>query len=167
MPKQVSSKEYLRTVNTFYYMQMFVIMAFGGVALFLVQNGNAGEGNPSLAATLQTVLIVEFAVSIIGGYFLFRYMIKKIDSTFPLRKKMPKYFAAVLLRSTLFEIPALLAAVVAFISVDITYLAVIPIVFIIFYLLRPTTDIIAQDLDLGRDDHASLGNPEAIIAETD
>ena len=83
MSKQVNSKDYLRTVNIFYYMQMFVIVAFGGVALFLIQSGAAGDGNPSLASTLQSVLIVEFAISIIGGYFLFRYMIKKIDSSFP------------------------------------------------------------------------------------
>src|SRR6478609_1386268 len=156
MIKQVNSKEYLRTVNVFYYMQMFVIVAFGGVVLFLIQSGRAGEGNPSLASTLQTVLIVEFAVSIIGGYFLFRYMMKKIDSTVPLRKKMPKYFSAILLRSTLFEIPALLASFVAFVSVDISYLGIIPTVFIIFYLLRPTLDMIEQDLELTREDRALL-----------
>jgi hypothetical protein len=167
MSKQVNSKNYLKTINVFYYTQMFVIVAFGGVIFFLVQNGYAGEGNPELAATLQTVLIVEFAFSIVGGYFLFRYMTKKIDSTFPLRKKMPKYFAAILLRSTLFEIPALFASVVAFISVEIIYLGIIPFVFIIFYVLRPTTDLIAQDLQLTLQDRALLDNPDAIVAETD
>jgi hypothetical protein len=167
MPKQVNSKDYLKTVNIFYYMQMFVIVAFGGVVFFLIQSGRAGEGNPTLAATLQTVLIVEFAVSIIGGYFVFRYMIKKIDFTFPLRKKMPKYFGALLMRSTLFEIPALFASVVAFISVQMMYLGIIPIIFFIFYMLRPTPDMIAQDLQLSPQDRALLDNPEAIIAETD
>ena len=167
MPKQVNSKEYLKTINIFYYTQMSVIVAFGGVALFLILNGNAGEGNPPLAATLQTVLIFEFALSIVGGYLLFRYMTNKIDSTFPLRKKMPKYFGALLMRSTLFEIPALFAAVVAFISVQISYLGIIPIVFIVFYILRPTPDAIAQDLQLTPEDRTLLDNPEAIIAETD
>ena len=148
-------------------MQMFAIVAFGCVSLFLIQNGNAGEGNSSLAETLQTVLIVEFAISIIGGYFLFRFMTKKIDSTFPLKKKMPKYFGAILMRSTLFEIPALFASIVAFVSVQIAYLAIIVVVFIVFYLLRPTPDMIAQDLQLTPQDRALLDNPEAIIAETD
>jgi hypothetical protein len=116
---------------------------------------------------LQTVLIIEFALSIIGGYFLFRYMMKKIDTGFSLRKKMPKYFSAVLLRSTLFEIPALLASVVAFVSVQISYLAINVIVFIIFYMFRPTPEMIAADLQLTPRDRALLDDPQAVIAETD
>src|SRR5689334_21639911 len=119
MPKQTTTKEYLRTINIFYYVQMFVIMAFGCVVLFLIQSGRAGTGNPELGSVLQSVLMIEIAISVIGGYFLFRYMIRKIDSSLPIRKKMPKYFAALLMRSTLFELPALFAGIVAFVNVQL------------------------------------------------
>ena len=163
MKKQVNSQSYFQTLNIIYFSQMFMMLAFSGVVAFLISSNNTSQANPLWHTVLPLVIIASLTLA----YVVFRMMVGKIKNTDPLKTKMPKYSRAVLIRSALLEMPALLAAIVAFLTGQLYYLGVPVFIVMIFLLLRPTKNTVAQDLNLSPKERAMLEDPQAIISEAD
>lgn len=80
---------------------------------------------------------------------------------------MPRYLSAVIIRSACLELPGLFAGVVAFITGETYLLMLVPLLLILFYMYRPTTHSIAEELNLTQEEKSQLEDPNAIIAEID
>ncbi|MGE0589283.1 MAG: hypothetical protein AB7O48_11970 [Cyclobacteriaceae bacterium] len=166
MPREITSKEYFRTVNLIYAAQLMAMILLAGVAYFLIQQGNLGDENNDLALTFQKIIMIVVPLSMAAGYILFRFFIKSVPPTAPLKHKMKRYFTANLIRSAFLEIPGLFVSVAAIITAHSLFLVIVPLILVVFALFRPTQSVIAQELNLGPDERAKLADPKAIISES-
>jgi hypothetical protein len=92
-------------------------------------------------------------------------MLSKIDRSLDLKKKMPKFLGVLLIRSACLELPGLAASVIFFLTGNF-YLLLIPVfTAVVFFLLRPTPDSIAEDLNLSEGEKSQLHDPKAIVVE--
>ena len=162
MKKSITSKEYFTTVTFTYYMQAFTVLALGAVAGFLITRNDNPPGDSN---TWMTIVSFGLISGLGMAYFIFRFLLKKIDRALPLTEKMPRYARALLVRSSLIELPGLLASISAYIAGNLHFLAVTLLIFVIFLTLRPSRNSIAADLTLSAKEKAMLDQDDAIISE--
>jgi hypothetical protein len=166
MARKINSKEYFRTLNLIYFGQLSAMILLALVAYYLIQQGTLGPENNELAITLQKIILVVIPLSLAGGYFLFRILLRSVKPEMPIIHKMKKYASANLIRSAFLEIPGLFLSVAAIITAHALFLLIVPIILIVFLLFRPTRSVIAQELGLTVEERAKLEDPEAIISES-
>jgi hypothetical protein len=164
MKQPISSKQYFFTLNIAYYMQAFAVFFFALVAWFLLSQEPEPVANDRMWMVVVPIIMI---ISLSGAYFIYRLLLNKIDKSLPLKQKMPKYAQALIVRSALLELPGLFAGIAAYMSGQLMHLAGAMIIFMIFMLLRPTRDNIAQDLQLSPKERAELDKDEATISEVD
>jgi hypothetical protein len=136
------------------------------IAYFLIEQGNLGRENNSLALSFQKIIMFVIPLSLAAGYFLFRLFLRSVNPEMPLKYKMKRYFIANLIRSAFLEIPGLFVSVAAMITAHNLFLVIVPLILILFILFRPTRSIIAQELNLSASERAKLEDPLAIISES-
>ncbi|MFZ1806205.1 MAG: hypothetical protein WAU36_03230 [Cyclobacteriaceae bacterium] len=166
MARKIKSKEYFRTLNIIYFAQLGAMTLLAVVAYFLIQQGNLGAANNALALSFQKIIMVVIPLSLAAGYILFRIFLRGIRPELPLIHKMKRYFSANLIRSAFLEIPGLFVSVAAIITAHVLFLIIVPLIFVLFILFRPTKSVIAQELNLSVAERAKLEDPEAIISES-
>lgn len=166
MAREITSKEYFRTINLIYVAQLMAMTLLAGVAYFLIQQGSLGSENNDLAVTFQKIIMVIVPLSMAAGYILFRFCIKSVPPTAPLKHKMKRYFTANLIRSAFLEVPGLFVSVAAIITAHSLFLVIVPLILVVFALFRPTPSVIAQELNLGPEERSKLTDPKAIISES-
>jgi hypothetical protein len=116
-----------------------------------------------LTNNLTYVLVAIVVVGYAASFIIYRQMLGRIDKTSELKKKMSGFLAALLVRSACIEVPALFAAIVMFMTAKL-YLFAIPVfTFIVFYLMRPTTSTIAEDLQLSQKEKSMLDDPNGVV----
>src|SRR5688500_11157324 len=118
MKKPINSKSYFQILNSIYYAQAFMPLAFAAVVGFMISKDQTGHGDIAMWKYLVPVVTL---LSLILAYLLFRTLLERIPATLPLKEKMPKYARAVLIRSALLEAPGLLAPIAAFITGEIYF----------------------------------------------
>lgn len=166
MARKINSKEYFRTINLIYFVQLGAITILALVAYFVIEQGKLGPENHELALTFQKIIMFLIPLSLGAGYVLFRILLKKIKPETPLIYKMKKYFNANLIRSAFLEIPGLFVSLAAMITAHNLFLVIVPLILILFVLFRPTRSVIAQELNLSVAERAKLEDPAAIISES-
>jgi hypothetical protein len=146
-------------------MQVATVLLFGLVVAFLItQNEQGAVGDNTSWMYIVSVILVS---SLVMAYFIFRFLLGKIKPTLRLQEKMPRYAKALLVRSILLELPGLLASVAAYITANLHFLAVTLLVFLIFVILRPTRNTIANDLSLSAKERALLDSEGAVVSEVE
>ena len=140
-------RSYLLTLNLINSSLVFSILIFMVVSYWLVSSGEF-VGDRTLLDLLMIVAIGLILMGITAGYFVFRFIIKKIPVTANLKTKLQEYQKAVLVRSACLELPALFAIVSAIVTGSTTFLYVPAALLFIFFLLRPSTQNIVEDLGL-------------------
>lgn len=166
MKQTVTSKSYRLTLNIIYLAQALVIVFFSLVVLFLNASGELPPAN-DLSETFQILIPLVTIVFLSSAYFVFRTLLSKIDQSWELRKKLPKYQVAVMVRSALLELPGLLGAVAAMITGTMYFLSASLLVVIVFIMLRPTLYNIVEDLRLSAAEKALLEDPNSVVSEVD
>jgi hypothetical protein len=164
MKHTVTSKQYFFTLNIAYYMQAFAVFFFALVAWFLISQEREPISNDRMWMVVVPIIMI---ISLSGAYFIFRLLLGKIDKSLPLTQKMPKYAQALIVRSALLELPGLFAGIAAYMSGQLMHLAGAMVIFMIFMLLRPTRDNIAQDLQLSPKERAELDKDDSVISEVE
>jgi hypothetical protein len=162
MKTTVKARQFFTTLNMTYYMQAFTVLAFALVVAFLISQNETPPGDNNTWMTLVSFGLVS---GLVMAYFIFRFLLRKIDKSLPLQQKMPRYARALLTRSFLIELPGLLASISAYMAGNLHFLAVSLLIFIIFIILRPSRNSVAMDLELSTKERAMLDNDEAIISE--
>jgi hypothetical protein len=162
MKTTVKAKQFFTTLNLTYYMQAFTVLAFGVVVAFLITRNDTPPGDNNTWVTIVSLGLIS---GLGMAYFIFRFLLKKIDKSLPLQQKMPRYARALLTRSFLIELPGLLASISAYIAGNLHFLAVSLLIFVIFMILRPSRTSIAADLNLSPKERAMLDDDEAVISQ--
>lgn len=158
MTNQLTSKQYLIQLRLIYGAQAFFMLAFGAVAFVLSQSTQHAED--SFANLLIYALVAAVIASLTGAHFIFNFIIQRVDKALPLKSKLQKYLSAVLIRSALLEFPGLFASVVCILTGSLLPLMVVLLILIVFFLLRPSTSQIIQDLSLSHEEKGILEDPK-------
>lgn len=146
----------LRTMKLVYWAMALVQVVFGVAVYVIISVGLMGKPDYDLALTLQKVLLVFVPGAMAIGYFVFRYLLSKMDKKLPIAEKVKRYFSLILIRAALLEAAFLFCAVAALITGVQLFLWIAPVIFFVFLLLRPTTEGLAVDLELSPDDRNKL-----------
>jgi hypothetical protein len=164
MKKQITSKQYFKTLTIVYWAQAFSLLLFSFVIYFLILGGDRSTA-PSSEAGWSFALPLVLLIALASSYFLFRYMVKAIDPKLRLQEKMPKYASAILIRSALVELPGLFAAIVAYMTFEVYYLGGSLMMVFVFFVLRPSKKTVAEDLQLSQKERAAIEMDDAIVSE--
>jgi hypothetical protein len=166
MSQSTTSKQYLSQMNLIYFVQAGVMLVFAGVVFALVYSGKfAPSTDKELTDKLTYLLLVIVIGGLSGSHFLYRNILSRIDKSLDLKKKMPRYLGALMLRSACLELPGLAASVVFFMTANYYLLAIPIFTFLVFFMLRPTPSSIVEDMQLSDKEKAMLNNPNAVIVE--
>ena len=147
----------VRTMKLVYSAMAVVQAIFGGVVYGLIKGGMMGKPDYNFAITLQKVLLFAIPGLMAAGYFVFRFLLSKIEKNLSLEDKVKRYFSLVLVRAGLFEGAFFLCAVTALITGVELFLWIAPVLFLVFLLMRPTAAGMAVDLELSPADRSRLG----------
>ena len=145
-PQQLRNQ--VASIRMVYYAMTAPIIVFSAIVYFLTETGALGEADYSLAPVLQTIAIIIVPLCIGAGYFFFRTSVGRIGTDIPLSERLKKYFAALIVRSAIFEGGFIFCFIATILTREMLFLAAAPVLLFIFLLLRPNTDSIATDLNL-------------------
>lgn len=163
MARPITSKQYLFQLNLIYGAQAFFMLVFGAVAFVVSQSTQPLE--ESFSRLLLYVLVAVIITSLTASYFVFNLMIQRISNGIALKSKLQKYLTALLVRSALLEFPGLFASVVTILTGSQLPLIAVLFVLIVFFLLRPSSGQISQDLNLSQSEKGMLEEPGSIFGE--
>ena len=142
------------------YWAMALMQVFFGVAVYvLITTGLLGEPDYTLAILFQKIALILVPGLMASGYFLFRYLVSKLDPKLPLEEKVKRYFSYTLIRGSLIEVGFIFCCVAAVITHVQLFLWIAPVVFLVFLLLRPTPEGMTGDLQLSPIDSNKLRKP--------
>ena len=167
MSKTFTSKQYFTQLNLIYFAQAGVMLIFAGVVFALVYFGKMATSQDETTQLFTYMLVLVVIAGFSAAHFLYNFQLSRVDRSLSLQKKMPKYLGVLLVRSACLELPGLFATIVFFMTGNF-YLLLIPIfIAVVFFLLRPTPAIIAEDLNLSSEERRLLESPDAVIAESE
>jgi len=161
MTNQPTSKQYLFQLNVIYGAQAFFMLVFGVVAYLVSQSTQHVED--SMESLLIYILVAAVIASLTGAHFAFNLIIQRIDKNLTLKIKLQKYLSAVLIRSALLELPGLFASVICILTGSPLPLMAVLLILAVFFLLRPSTSQIIQDLSLSQQEKGILEDPKSIL----
>jgi hypothetical protein len=120
-----------------------------GIAIYyLIKGGTMGSPDYTFALMLQTIAMFLVPGMMLLGYFFLKQGLKSIDTTLSLDQKLQRYLSLFLIRCALFEVPFLFCAAAALITKETLFIWSMPAILLIFMLLRPSADSVAEDLQL-------------------
>lgn len=163
MARPITSKQYLFQLNLIYGAQAFFMLVFGAVAFVVSQSVQPLE--ESFSRLLLYVLVAVVITSLTAAYFVFNLMIQRISNGIALKSKLQKYLTALLVRSALLEFPGLFASVVTILTGSQLPLIAVLFILIVFFLLRPSSGQISQDLNLSQSEKGMLEDPGSTLGE--
>ena len=163
MARPITSKQYLFQLNLIYGAQAFFMLVFGAVAFVVSQSAQPLE--ESFSRLLLYVLVAVVITSLTAAYFVFNLMIQRISNGIALKSKLQKYLTALLVRSALLEFPGLFASVVTILTGSQLPLIAVLFILIVFFLLRPSSGQISQDLNLSQSEKGMLEDPGSTVGE--
>jgi len=97
---------------------------------------------------LRMVVIATVPVGMSISYVAFKAVLKGITKELSLAEKLQRYQGAVLIRAAGLEMPGMFAAVVAFITSNVSFLLFTAVIVVLFLLFRPSINAITNDLQL-------------------
>ena len=163
MARPITSKQYLFQLNLIYGAQAFFMLVFGAVAFVVSQSAQPLE--ESFSRLLLYVLVAVVISSLTAAYFVFNLMIQRISNGIALKSKLQKYLTALLVRSALLEFPGLFASVVTILTGSQLPLIAVLFILIVFFLLRPSSGQISQDLNLSQSEKGMLEDLGSTLGE--
>ena len=141
-----------KTFQAIYWIMAAGQLVVGMACYFLITTGTLGAADYTMAVMLQEVALIFIPVCMATGYFLFRYLLQKIDPKSTLEEKLKKYSVFIIVRGAFFEAAFLYCCVASLITHVDLFLYMAPIVFLLFLLLRPALEAMCNDLQLTESD---------------
>jgi len=159
-----TSKEYFRTLAIIHYGLIGGQIAFGLVALYLVESEIMGENISDIRSTMIFVVPAAIGILFYGGKVFFRKRIRKILSMEKLIDKMTEYRMALFVQYGSLEAASLFSTIAYLLTGDIIFLSISGFLVMIFFALRPGPVKAAVDIELSYDDKDFISNPDSIIS---
>ena len=163
MASPITSKQYLFQLKLIYGAQAFFMFVFGAVAFVVSQSAQPQE--ESFSRLLLYILVAVVITSLTAAHFVFNLMVQRISNTLTLKSKLQKYLTALLVRSALLEFPGLFGSVVSILTGTQLPLMAVLFILIVFFLLRPSSGQISQDLHLSPPEKRILEEPGSTLGE--
>lgn len=138
----------LKTFQLLYWALAVSQLVMGVASYVLITTGMMGAPDYDLAMTFQKIALMFIPGSMALGYFIFRYLLSRLDPKLPLEEKVKRYFSFVLVRGALFEAGFLFCCVSALVTNVQLFLWIAPVIFFVFLLLRPTPEAMTSDMQL-------------------
>jgi hypothetical protein len=150
------------------YIQRLQIIHGAQITMIIVFNLIAFVSRPPMVAGQEIFLYVFAAVlifSVLASRMIFKNFIVKASAAPTLSEKLTKYLTAYIVRMAFLEVPGFFAAVVVLITGNVMALLGTAGVLILFFLLRPSVDLLKQELDFSQEQRAKIENPDGMVME--
>lgn len=138
------------------YRMMAITQVIAGVALYILIKQGILLPDYTAAILLQKIALVLVPGSMAAGYFLYKYLLSKVDVKMRLEDKVLKYFSMIMMRAAFFEFAFLFCCIAAATTGVELFLYMTPVVFLLFLLLRPNPSDMRSDLQLSDSDAIML-----------
>ncbi|HYG18752.1 MAG TPA: hypothetical protein VD816_07480, partial [Ohtaekwangia sp.] len=119
-----------------------------------------GNVDESLSEIFMYAMALLFAVSLTAAHFAFKKILHKAGSLSDIKSKMTRYTTACIVRSALFEVPGLFAAVIVLVTGNILALAGSLVALLLLLFFRPSRQQVVQDLNLTIQEMLMLESPK-------
>jgi len=162
--KQLTSKEYFKTMQNIYFALIGAQVFFCILSLFLHYVSKSDSGQQELRDIfIYIVPLIVFGGSFIS-YYVFRSMLSASKSMKALTDKMIGYRYALIIRYAFLEGPSFFAIIVYFLTGDWLFLTMSALIILLFLTIKPTPEKAVKDLQLDFNDHQSIYDPNKVIA---
>jgi hypothetical protein len=162
--KQITSREYFKTLLFVYYVLIAGQVIFGLALLLLTMTGNFDPED----ALLRTVFMYLVPILAIGGIFasikIFKSKLNVARDADGLTEKMNNYRGVLIVRFALLEGPSFFAIVSFMQTGELLFLAVSGMIVLYFFTLKPTREKAVSDLELTENDSFTINDPDAVVA---
>jgi hypothetical protein len=150
------------------YIQRLQIIHGAQITMIIIFNLIAYMSRPPLA-TDNDMLLYVFAgllvLGMLGSRFIFQTLIAKANAETTLTAKLTKYLTAFIVRLAFLEVPGFFAAVIILITGKPIALIGTAGVLLLFFLVRPSVDLLKRELVLTPNERARVEDPEGIVME--
>jgi hypothetical protein len=146
-------KEKVKNLNLVYKVLAATQLLMGLAVYFLVKGQ---KPDYSAAITLQKIGLLIVPGLMAAGYFLFKYMLGRVDMSSRLEEKVNRYFTLIIMRAAFFEAAFVFCCIASAITHVELFLYMAPIAFLLFLLLRPNPADMRSDMQLTEPDAARL-----------
>ncbi|MFB6340923.1 hypothetical protein ACE1ET_04350 [Saccharicrinis sp. FJH62] len=164
-PTQQTSKQFFRTINTLFFALFAGQLIFAGIVIFLQSGVDLSFRFPGSEDMLTIVGIVIAIIELFVSRLMYRIQINKIKKDSVLSYKLAIYQTAVIIKLALIEGASLFLIVSFLLTANPIALIFLAIMFIQFYLFKPSREEAIRDLQLDYNETAQVNNPDAIIGE--
>lgn len=159
----LTSKNYFKALSIFYLALVIGPLLFGLIVLFLNLAMKLTMVDAGLSNIFRYVVPALALAGIVASHFVFKNKLIQIRENDSLGIKMENYRAALIPRYAMLTGPAFFATIAAFITGDVSFLAVTGIMLLILLYIRPGVAAAIKDLELEQTETAILEDPEGII----
>ncbi len=151
----------LLTGITIIYLSIAIVPAlFSLVVLFLKSKGAIPADPDADPLMFKYLLYVVTPAGIAASYFIYRNLLKGIEPADTLQHKMNKVQGFILIRAACLEVPALLGALSAFNTGDLSFLAFTGLMVVLLLFFRPTVETLIVDMQLSDAEQIELTSQE-------
>jgi len=144
---------YLKTISIIHIALTIGQLLFASLAF--IKNGST-KFELNLNDTFFIVEVILVTSSVIASNFLFKQNLDKARQQTEVSGKLTRYQSALIIRYALLEGPSLFGIVVYMITGNVFFLAISSALILYFLFLRPTKQMIKDDLQLSYDEAETL-----------
>jgi hypothetical protein len=149
----INGKERVKQLNLVYKAMGVMQVVLGVAVYFLIRNERPDY---NLAILFQKISLVMVPGLMAAGYFLYKYLLGKVDMKLRVEGKVQRYFSLIIIRAAFFESAFLFCCIAAMITRVELFLYMAPITFLLFLMLRPNPADMRSDLQLSDSDAIKL-----------
>ncbi|MFV0605764.1 MAG: hypothetical protein ACK5NK_07985 [Niabella sp.] len=163
--QKLNSQQYF---NGLYVMQVAFIIGlflFTMIMIFLRLTGGAGAVNGSLNGSLQILVPLIFGICVLAAYFIYRKKCFRLKKKEQLNEKLMAYRGIFVMRSMLLEAPAIFSIIAFMLTGNYLFVGITATSILLFIVLLPSKEKIANDIDLNTEDRMLINNPDTVVVD--
>ncbi|MEM7513351.1 MAG: hypothetical protein AAF388_20655 [Bacteroidota bacterium] len=156
-----TSKEYLSYLQLLHAALIIGQVLFAGVAIFVTSKEGPLSGDLNDIFKLVAPILVLGGIA--GSIFLPKTLLASAKESSDLKGKLQTYRTASLIKFVILEAPSLVSLVAFLMTGNYFYLGLAAIIIAVFFMNRPTTSTIINDLELNQDEARQVENEAAVV----
>lgn len=158
-----TSREYFKAFTIIHFALLMGQVVFASVVYYLISSGSVSNK----ITDLDEVFIYAAPLAVLGGIagsiFVTKQRLGSIPNNATLEDKLFEYRAIVITKLAMLEGPAFFAIICYYLTSNLLYLGLVPILLVVFVLNRPTASKAVQDLSLNQQERALVEDPNGVL----
>jgi hypothetical protein len=160
MTRNITTREFLRTVAIIHFTQMFIMVGFGIVAFYLGGQNGPDEQN----ATLYKYMLMGLVpAGWAAAYFISKNVLASTGQASGLKEKLAKYQTGMLIRGACLEVPGIVGCIGTFVTGDPFLLIFMAIEVVMLFIFRPTAVALVNEVSFTEKEKMLVEDPEGIV----